>query len=281
MSFIHIYTDFSTLFHKRQDFFQMSFCLKVFYYSSNNLREYAKILYITIMSNDSKFLSKKEIALNPEWKMILKDFFDTEDWKNLTSFVKGEYLNKRQEIYPEAKNLFKAFDLTPFSKVKVIILGQDPYHDKGQAHGLCFSVPENINLPPSLKNIYKEIEKDLNIKKDYAKGDLENWAKEGVFLLNSILTVIAHNPASHRNKGWEKFTDHIISILSDKRENLVFLLWGNYARSKKCLIDPKRHLILESVHPSPFSANNGFFGCKHFSKTNKYLKEHNIKEINW
>lgn len=225
--------------------------------------------------------NKKEININSEWKQALKGFFETEDWKNLSLFIKNEYLNKNKIIYPNPKDIFKAFDLTPFSNVKVIILGQDPYHDKGQAHGLCFSVPENMTPPPSLKNIYKEIKDDLGIIKDIKKGNLEIWAKQGVFLLNAILTVIAHNPASHRDKGWEKFTDYVIKTLSHKRQNLVFLLWGNYARSKKSLIDSKRHLILESTHPSPFSANNGFFGSKHFSKTNKYLKDHNIKEINW
>lgn len=222
-----------------------------------------------------------EIKINSEWKLVLKDFFEASDWENLADFIRGEYLNKNKTIFPEPKNIFKAFDLTPFSKVKVIILGQDPYHDKGQAHGLCFSVPENITPPPSLKNIYKEVESDLGIIKDKEKGDLENWAKQGVFLLNSILTVVSHTPASHRDKGWEKFTDYVIKTLSDKRQNLVFLLWGNYAKSKMSFIDSKRHLILTAAHPSPFSANNGFFGCKHFSKTNKYLKDNNIEEISW
>lgn len=223
--------------------------------------------------------NEKEIKINNEWKLVLQDFFQKESWKELASFIRKEYSTKK--VFPEGKNIFKALDLTPFSKVKVIILGQDPYHDEGQAHGLSFSVPTNIKIPPSLKNIYKEIENDLNIKKGFNNGNLENWAEEGVLLLNAILTVIAHNPASHRDKGWEEFTDFIIKTLSDQKDNLVFMLWGNYAKSKKCLIDSKRHLILESVHPSPFSARNGFFGCKHFSKCNKYLKENKMKEIEW
>ncbi|MEN9338411.1 MAG: hypothetical protein RI945_136 [Candidatus Parcubacteria bacterium] len=221
----------------------------------------------------------KGIKINQEWKLVLQDFFDTEAWRNLSLFIHNEYRNKK--IFPKGKDIFKAFDLSPFSKVKVIILGQDPYHDDEQAHGLSFSVPLGMKLPPSLKNIYKEIENDLSIKKDFNNGNLEKWAEQGVLLLNAILTVEAHSPASHRQKGWEEFTDFIIKTLSNKKENLVFMLWGNYAKSKKCLIDSKRHLILESVHPSPFSVHNGFFGCKHFSKCNKYLKEKGIEEISW
>ena len=223
----------------------------------------------------------KNIKINLEWAQVLKDYFETNNWKDLSIFIKSEYLDKNKKIFPEAKNVFKAFDLTPFSKVKVIILGQDPYHDDKQANGLCFSVPKGMVLPPSLKNIYKEIEADLNIKKDFADGDLGKWAEQGVFLLNSILTVIAHNPASHRNKGWESFTNEVIKTLSDKRQNLVFMLWGNYAKSKKSLIDTKRHLVLEAPHPSPFSVYTGFFGCKHFSKCNEYLKKNQIGKIDW
>ncbi|MFO0743960.1 MAG: uracil-DNA glycosylase [Candidatus Paceibacterota bacterium] len=223
----------------------------------------------------------KNIKINLEWAQVLKDYFETNNWKDLSIFIKSEYLDKNKKIFPEAKNVFKAFDLTPFSKVKVIILGQDPYHDDKQANGLCFSVPKGLVLPPSLKNIYKEIETDLNIKKDFTDGDLGKWAEQGVFLLNSILTVIAHNPASHRNKGWESFTNEVIKTLSDKRQNLVFMLWGNYAKSKKSLIDTKRHLVLEAPHPSPFSVHTGFFGCKHFSKCNEYLKKNQIGEIDW
>ncbi len=222
---------------------------------------------------------QKDVNIEPEWKEILNDFFVSEKFNQLADFIREEYLNKT--IYPKPEEVFKAFWLTPFSKVKVVILGQDPYHGTNQAHGLCFSVPEGITPPPSLKNIYKEIEDDLKIKKDFNNGNLESWAKQGVFLLNAILTVIAHQPASHSKKGWEEFTDYIIKTLSDKRENLVFILWGNYARSKKNLIDSKKHLILESAHPSPFSAYSGFFGSQHFSKTNNYLEEKQIEKISW
>lgn len=222
---------------------------------------------------------ERKVDIELEWKETLSDFFATEKFAKLTNFVREEYLSKT--VYPKPEEVFKAFWLTPFSKVKVVILGQDPYHGTHQAHGLCFSVPQGIIPPPSLKNIYKEIEDDLGIKKDFNDGNLEPWAEQGVFLLNAILTVIAHQPASHSKKGWEEFTDHVIKTLSDKRENLVFILWGNYARSKKTLIDQTKHLILESTHPSPLSAYSGFFGCKHFSKANKYLEEHRIKKISW
>lgn len=221
----------------------------------------------------------KEVDIEPEWKEILGEFFETPEFLSLANFVREEY--KKSIIFPEPKNVFNAFWLTPFSKVKVVILGQDPYHGQGQAHGLSFSVPDSAMLPPSLKNIYKEIDEDLGIKKDYQNGNLEPWAKQGVFMLNAILTVRANTPASHQKQGWEEFTDFVIRVLSEKRENLVFLLWGNFARSKKVLIDANKHLILESAHPSPFSAYSGFFGCKHFSKTNEYLEKHSIEKINW
>ena len=222
-----------------------------------------------------------KIKINKEWEKELKSYFLTENWLKLSSFIRNEYLNKSKKIFPEPKDLFKAFELTPFSSIKVVILGQDPYHNDKQAEGLSFSVPKGLSLPPSLKNIYKEIEKDLNIKKDFTNGNLENWAKQGVFLLNSILTVEAHRPASHQGKGWEEFTDYIIKIISNNKNNIVFILWGNYAKSKKLLIDKDKHLIIESAHPSPFSTHNGFFGSKPFSKTNKYLKDNNIKDIKW
>lgn len=221
----------------------------------------------------------KKVDIEPEWGAILTDFFATEKFAQLTDFIRQEYQTKT--IYPRPENLFKAFWLTPFSKIKVVILGQDPYHDVGQAHGLCFSVPEKITTPPSLKNIYKEIESDLGIKKDFKSGNLESWAQQGVFLLNAILTVIAHNPASHRKKGWEEFTDFVIKTISDKSEHVVFILWGSYARSKRILIDSDKHLILESPHPSPLSAFSGFFGSKPFSKANNYLKSHGKTKINW
>lgn len=221
----------------------------------------------------------REVQIEPEWKKVLEPFFNTENWQNLAEFTRTEYKNNK--VYPNPKDIFKAFELTPFSNVKVVILGQDPYHGAGQAHGLCFSVPNGVPLPPSLQNIYKEIESDLKIKKDFKNGNLEDWARQGVFLLNAILTVVASNPASHQGCGWEEFTDNVIKTISDKKDHVVFILWGNYARSKKQLIDTSKHLVLESTHPSPFSAYNGFFGSKPFSKCNAYLKEHVEKEIEW
>jgi uracil-DNA glycosylase len=222
---------------------------------------------------------RKKVDIEPGWGKELKDFFESEEWSVLAEFVRGEYQSKK--VYPPPADVFKAFWLTSFSDVKVVILGQDPYHGAGQAHGLCFSVQDGVKLPPSLQNIYKEIEVDLGVKKDFTKGNLEDWAKQGVFLLNAILTVVANTPTSHRGQGWEEFTDHVIKTISDKKENVVFILWGNYARGKKALIDLEKHYIIESPHPSPFSAHNGFFGSKPFSKCNEYLKSRNLKEINW
>jgi len=221
----------------------------------------------------------KPVNIEPEWKEALADYFSGESFARLAEFVREEYQNKK--IFPPPQDIFRAFSLTPFSKVKVVILGQDPYHNDRQAHGLCFSVPAGIDTPPSLLNIYREIESDLGVKKNPADGNLEDWAKQGVFLLNAILTVVAHQAASHRGKGWEEFTDTVIKTLSDKRENLVFILWGNYARGKKSLIDPQKHLVIESPHPSPFSACSGFFGSRPFSKCNGYLKMHNEEPIKW
>lgn len=221
----------------------------------------------------------KDVIIEPEWRAALSDVFADERFIKLADFVRAEYQTKK--VFPPPEDIFKAFWLTPLSQVKVVILGQDPYHDNGQANGLCFSVPSGVSLPPSLQNIYKEIESDLNIKKNFQDGNLEAWAKQGVFLLNAILTVVAHTPTSHREKGWENFTDAVIKKISDERENVVFILWGNFARSKKSLIDAQKHLILEAPHPSPFSAYSGFFGCRHFSKCNQYLKAHNQTEIEW
>lgn len=222
---------------------------------------------------------KMEITIEKEWKEVLGDFFETGTFESLSDFVRTEYATKN--VFPEQKNLFRAFSLTLFSQVKVVILGQDPYHNDGQACGLCFSVPSGVIVPPSLKNIYKEIESDCGLHKDMTDGDLTAWAKQGVLLINSILTVVAHAPASHKGKGWEEFTDTIIKTISLKHEHVVFLLWGNYARSKKVLIDTSKHLVLEAPHPSPFSAHSGFFGCKHFSTCNEYLKKHGKGEIEW
>lgn len=222
---------------------------------------------------------KSGVLIESEWKLVLKDYFETEQFADLTDKVKKEY--SLNIVYPKSENIFKAFWETPFSKVKVVILGQDPYHGENQAHGLSFSVQNSVKVPPSLQNIYKEIENEFGIKKDFNNGNLEPWAMQGVFLLNSILTVQANTPASHKNIGWDKFTDYVIKKLSDQQENLVFMLWGNFAKSKEILIDSGKHLILTSAHPSPFSAYNGFFGCNHFLKTNEYLRENGKDEIVW
>ncbi len=221
----------------------------------------------------------KEVTIEESWKEKLKDFFETETFNTLISFIKDEYLSKK--VFPAPRNLFKAFSLTPFPKVKVVILGQDPYHGDGQANGLSFSVPEGVPVPPSLKNIYKEVESDLGIKKDFSNGDLEQWASQGVLLLNAVLTVVASTPASHKGKGWEEFTDTVIKKISDEGEHVVFMLWGNFARGKRGLIDTTKHLVLEAPHPSPFSVHSGFFGCKHFSRCNEYLRKHEKEEIVW
>jgi uracil-DNA glycosylase len=224
-------------------------------------------------------INSMDVKIEKSWKKVLEPYFETDSFKQLTDFVRNEYLTKT--VYPAPKNVFNAFNSTPFDKVKVVIIGQDPYHNPGQAHGLCFSVQPGVTPPPSLKNIYKELDSDLNIKKDFTNGDLTDWAKQGVLLINSVLTVRKNEAGSHANKGWEDFTNEVIKQLSDKKENLVFLLWGNYAKQKGKIIDKNKHLILEAAHPSPFSAHNGFFGCRHFSQTNQYLKKHNKKEINW
>lgn len=221
---------------------------------------------------------RMEVRIEKSWKEQLVSEFDKPYFTTLTDFVRKEYAER--QIFPPAKLIFNAFDSCPFGDVKVVILGQDPYHGIGQAHGLCFSVNDGVQNPPSLQNIYKEISSDLGIE-TLATGNLERWAKQGVFLLNATLTVRANMAGSHQGKGWERFTDAVIQILSEKRENLVFLLWGSYAQQKATLIDSSKHLILKAVHPSPLSAYRGFFGCKHFSKTNEYLRQNGLKEINW
>lgn len=222
-----------------------------------------------------------DVKIESSWKRALEDEFGKEYFKELTEFVKEEYAKKK--VYPAPKNIFHAFELTPFDDVKVIILGQDPYHGRGQAIGLSFAVEKGTALPPSLRNIYKEIESDTGKQPKTDDGDLSRWAKQGVLLLNATLTVRAGSAGSHQGHGWEAFTDAAIKALSDRRENLVFILWGNYARNKAGagLIDRSKHLVLESAHPSPFSAANGFFGSKPFSKANTYLKEHGEKPIDW
>ena len=219
-----------------------------------------------------------DVKIEASWKEALKDEFGQEYFKTLREFVKGEY--QHAIIYPAPKNIFRAFELCPFDKVEVVILGQDPYHGPKQANGLCFAVSEGVPLPPYLQNIFKEIESDLGKKLVHKTGDLERWANQGVLLLNATLTVKARTAGSHQGKGWEEFTDAVIRKLSEERENLVFILWGNYAKAKGAHIDRTRHLVIESAHPSPFSATR-FFGSKPFSKTNEYLKEHNKKPIQW
>lgn len=219
-----------------------------------------------------------EVKIENSWKKVLQTEFDKPYFEELVNRVKAEY--KTKTIFPKGSLIFNAFNLCPFYKVKVVILGQDPYHEIGQAHGLAFSVPEGIALPPSLQNIYKEIESDLNIKVE-KNGDLTRWAKQGVLLLNSTLTVEQHRAASHQNFGWEIFTDNVINILSQEKEHLVFILWGSFAIKKSSLIDKTKHLVLTSVHPSPLSAYRGFFGNRHFSQTNNYLSANNIEPINW
>ncbi len=218
------------------------------------------------------------VKIESSWKTRLNDEFEKPYFQALTDFVKQEYATK--QIFPPGRLIFNAFDSCAFDEVKVVILGQDPYHGLGQAHGLCFSVNDGIDLPPSLQNIYKEIASDMSVT-PYNSGNLERWAKQGVFLLNATLTVQANRAGSHQGRGWETFTDAVIRTLSQEREHLVFLLWGSYAQQKSALIDGTKHLILKAVHPSPLSAYRGFFGCKHFSKTNEYLRSHNIAEIDW
>ena len=218
------------------------------------------------------------VKIEESWNEQLKDEFGKLYFKRLTDFVREEYTNNK--IYPPAKLIFNAFNSCPFKEVKVVIVGQDPYHEPGQAHGLCFSVKEGVKIPPSLVNIKKEIYDDLG-KQMPISGNLDRWAKQGVFLLNSILTVRAHQAGSHQNKGWEEFTDAVIKKLSEKCDHLVFILWGAYAQRKGSSINTQRHLILKSPHPSPLSAHRGFFGNKHFSTTNKYLIKNGKDPIEW
>ena len=217
--------------------------------------------------------------IEQSWKEKLEDEFGKPYMQRLIAFVEEEY--KKGEVYPEQENIFRAFELTPFDAVKVVILGQDPYHGAGQATGLSFGVPGETKLPPSLRNIYKELKTDLEIETKGRVGDLSPWATQGVLLLNATLTVRAGAPGSHQKKGWEEFTDAVIQTLSNEREHLVFILWGAYARNKGRYIDRTKHHIIESTHPSPFSANNGFFGSKPFSATNTYLTEQGIAPIAW
>jgi len=220
-----------------------------------------------------------EVKIEESWKRVLQKEFDEKYFEDLISFVKSEY--QKSTVYPPAKFIFNAFNLTPFDKVKVVILGQDPYHGPNQANGLAFSVNDNIPTPPSLVNIYKEIESDLEVKTKNKNGNLENWAKQGVLMLNATLTVKAAQAGSHQNKGWEKFTDAVVKILSEQKENLVFILWGSYAQKKGSVIDENKHLVIRSVHPSPLSAYAGFFGSKPFSQANSYLIFTGKDPIEW
>ncbi len=216
--------------------------------------------------------------IEESWKIPLQGAFSDQYFIDLKKFLIEE--KKQHIVYPKGSLIFNAFNQTPFDAVKVVILGQDPYHGPGQAHGLCFSVPEGIPFPPSLRNILKEIREDIG-KNIPPHGNLERWARQGVLLLNATLTVRANQAGSHQKKGWENFTDTVIKKIADERENLVFMLWGRYARDKKSLIDESRHCVLEAAHPSPLSAHNGFFGCRHFSKANKYLISKNKEAIDW
>ena len=219
-----------------------------------------------------------DVRINQSWKNYLSGEFNKPYFQQLVEFVRNEYA--RHTVYPPGKEIFSAFDLCSFEDTRVVILGQDPYHGPGQAHGLCFSVGKGINPPPSLKNIYKERKSDTG--KDIPEsGDLSHWAKQGVLLLNATLTVRANQAGSHQNRGWETFTNSVIQMLSARKENIVFILWGAYAQKKEVLIDSKKHCIIKSPHPSPFSAASGFFGSKPFSRTNTYLLEKDLPGIDW
>lgn len=222
--------------------------------------------------------NKKTIDIEASWYNALQDEFGKEYFTQLRAFLREEK-NKGLRIFPPGKQIFSAFNYTPFDKVKVVIIGQDPYHGEGQANGLCFAVADGIKQPPSLQNIFKELNVDVGMEKP-TTGNLEPWAKQGVFLLNAILTVRANEPASHSKAGWQQFTDAVISTISKKREGVVFLLWGNFAKQKAQLIDSTKHHILTAAHPSPL-AGGAFFGCKHFSATNNILIKHGLSPINW
>lgn len=222
----------------------------------------------------------EKVKLDPSWKVALSDFLVSSKMDNLRQFLLEEK-QADKVVYPPSSMIFSALNLTPLDQVKVVILGQDPYHGPNQAHGLSFSVQKGIPLPPSLRNIFHELNTDLGVKPSI-HGDLTNWATQGVLLLNSVLTVVAGQPTSHQKQGWEDFTDHIIDVLNEQKENIVFILWGAYAQRKGQRILRDKHLVLTAAHPSPLAANRGgFFGCKVFSKTNNYLEKHHIKPINW
>lgn len=218
------------------------------------------------------------VRIDESWRQVLQPEFDKPYFELLTDFVRHAYGTR--QCFPPAKYIFRAFDLCSFDKVRVVIIGQDPYHDVNQAHGLCFSVQEGVKIPPSLENIYKELHRDLG-KSIPVSGNLTHWAEQGVLLLNATLTVEAHKAGSHQGKGWEELTDAAIQALNNQRENIVFMLWGSYAQRKGQFIDRKRHLVLTAVHPSPLSAYRGFIGCGHFSQANHYLQQHGLAPIAW
>ena len=223
---------------------------------------------------------KPDIQVEASWKEHIVPLFEQPDMRQLRETVRAAYRDPAKRVYPQPQNLFNAFNRCPFDDIAVVILGQDPYHGAGQAHGLSFSVPDGVAPPPSLQNIFKEVQDDIGGRRPDS-GDLTRWADQGVFLLNAILTVEARKPASHRGIGWESFTDAVIRLLSERREHLVFMLWGSFAKQKQDLIDAEKHLVLTAAHPSPFSAANGFFGCRHFSAANRYLAEHGKKDVAW
>jgi uracil-DNA glycosylase len=223
-------------------------------------------------------MAKSAPEIEESWLLTLKEEFEADYFQQLKLFLREEV--KNHTVYPPGKMIFSAFNLTPLTAVRVVILGQDPYHGQGQAQGLAFSVADGIRIPPSLQNIYKELHEDLGIPIP-TTGNLEKWARQGVMLLNATLTVRAGQPGSHQGKGWERFTDQVIRTISDMRAGIVFLLWGKYAQEKENLIDTSKHYILKAPHPSPFSANRGFFGCRHFSKTNAILRDNGMGEIDW
>jgi uracil-DNA glycosylase len=220
-----------------------------------------------------------DVKIESSWKAALKQEFSKPYFQQIADHLKIEK-SQGKKIYPPGQKIFNAFNCTPLEKVKVVIIGQDPYHGHGQAHGLCFSVQDPTLPPPSLVNIFKELYEDVGVRIP-SHGNLTKWAQQGVFLLNASLSVRASEPMSHSKIGWATFTDHVIKLISDKKEHVVFLLWGKFAQEKKILIDEKKHLILTAAHPSPLSANNGFFGCRHFSKTNEWLMKQGIDPIDW
>ena len=219
-----------------------------------------------------------EVRIAEDWKAVIGGEFSKPYFEELISFVKQEYATS--QVFPAGRNIFRAFDKCPFDNVKVVIIGQDPYHGDGQANGLCFSVNDGVPFPPSLKNIFKEVYDDVGTPIP-ASGDLDRWAEQGVLLLNSVLTVKAHNAASHAGRGWEIFTDAVVRAIAERKQGVVYMLWGSYAQRKGAMVNPQENLILHSVHPSPLSAYRGFFGCRHFSKANDYLKAIGKEPIEW